>query len=89
MTMSLLDAIERPSILGPDPGERSARPATGAVPAAGGAPTLDDLLTGTWESLTAGRAAACPICEAPLAPRYGAGHAPVAGACTRCGTEIS
>ena len=94
MTMSLLDAIERPSILGPDPGARRDHGDhhgrdDRAVPAVGGGPTLDELLTGTWESLITGRAAACPLCEAPLEPRYGAGHAPVAGSCTRCGTELS
>jgi hypothetical protein len=88
-TLTLLDVFERPSILGPEPGET--RDADhGAVPAVGGAPTLDDLLTGTWEALTSGAAATCLICDGPLQPRYGAaGHAPVSGRCTRCGTELS
>jgi hypothetical protein len=78
-TLSLLDAIERPSILGPDRETRNA----------GGVPTLDDLLSGTWTALTSQRPAACPICDGHLEPRYGAGHAAVAGRCRRCGTELS
>lgn len=87
-TMTLLDVFDRPSILGPEPGEARAVDLP-EVPAVGGTPTLDDLLTGTWEALTAGVAATCLVCEGPLEPRFGSGHAPVAGRCTRCGTELS
>ena len=44
-------------------------------------PTLDDLLTGTWERLTAGVATACPVCEGELAPRWSAGAGIVGGRC--------
>jgi hypothetical protein len=84
MTYSLLDAIERPSILGfaRDAEHRHA-------PSGGGAPPLDEVLTGTWEALLIGRAATCPMCEAPMEPRYSAGHTPVGGRCMSCGTELS
>lgn len=103
-TLSLLDAIERPSILGFDREMDSARERergrarerdgrghvpTPFTPPVGGGPTLDDLLTGTWETLAAGRTAACPMCAGPMEPRYGHGHAPVGGRCGRCATEIS
>lgn len=84
MTYSLLDAIERPSILGFDRDDED-RPA----PSVGGEPTLDEVLTGTWEALLIGRAATCPICDGPMEARYSAGHTPVGGRCTSCGTELS
>jgi len=107
--LSLLDAIERPSILGierdephvgaralPDDaghhrrvGQDDADDREGATPEVGGAPTLDDLLTGVWDALTAERPASCPMCGGHLEARYGSGHAPVAGRCTNCGTELS
>ena len=87
-TMTMLDIFDRPSILGPEPGE--ARDAdVPATPAVGGVPTLDELLTGTWDALVAGAPAACPMCDAPLQPRYAAGHNPVGGRCGRCDTELS
>jgi hypothetical protein len=84
MTYSLLDAIERPSILGFDRDDEDRN-----APSVGGEPTLDEVLTGTWEALLIGRAATCPMCEAPMEPRYAAGHTPVGGRCTSCGTELS
>jgi hypothetical protein len=87
-TLTLLDAIERPSILGPDRDHHDHRH-DDDVPAVGGTPTLDDLLTGTWNALVSGRAATCPLCDGPLEPRHGAGPAAVAGRCTRCATELS
>lgn len=85
-TMTLLDAIERPSILGPD---RDRHDHDHEAPQVGGAPTLDDLLRGIWDALCGGRVAACPLCDAALDPRYGAGPSPVAARCTRCDTELS
>jgi hypothetical protein len=84
MTYSLLDAIERPSILGFDRDDEDRHASS-----VGGEPTLDEVLTGTWEALLIGRAATCPMCEAPMEPRYSAGHTPVGGRCTSCGTELS
>jgi hypothetical protein len=88
MTYSLLDAIERPSILGFDRDDED-RDAPTQTPSVGGEPTLDEVLTGTWEALLIGRAATCVICEAPMEARYSAGHTPVGGRCTSCGTELS
>jgi hypothetical protein len=60
------------------------------VPARGpeGGPTLDHLVVGVWEDLIAHRTVACLACGAAMAPRYGAGHAPVGGRCKGCGTTI-
>jgi len=83
-TLSLLDGIERPSILGFDrDGEDR------GAPSVGGEPTLDEVLVDTWEALLIGRAATCLMCGGSIEPRYSAGHAPVGGRCTSCGTELS
>jgi hypothetical protein len=55
----------------------------------GGGPTLDDVLVGVWEGLSAHRTVACPACGAAMTPRYGAGPAPVGGRCGGCGTTIA
>jgi hypothetical protein len=57
-------------------------------PAPSGGPTLDDLVVGVWEGLAAHRAVACLACGEAMMPRYGAGHAPVGGRCSGCGTTI-
>jgi hypothetical protein len=54
-----------------------------------GGPTLDDLLVGVWEGLTAHRTVACPACGEAMTPRYSAGPAPVGGRCRSCGTTIA
>ena len=68
-------------------GERGASgedPRHDAPPAAEGRGrrTLDELIVGVWEELTAHHAAACPVCAEPMRPRYGSGSAPVGGRCT-------
>jgi hypothetical protein len=50
--------------------------------------TLEDVVSGAWEELSAHRAAACPICDGVLVPRYGSGPSPVGGRCRSCGTEL-
>ena len=55
----------------------------------GGEPTLDDLLAGVWEGLTAHRVAECPVCHGEMGPEYGAHSRPVAGRCRTCGTRLS
>lgn len=52
-------------------------------------PTLDERVVVLWGELRSGRPAACPLCDASLAPRYGAHAAPVGGCCTGCGTTIA
>ena len=81
--MTLLDAPWRPSLLDPDGHGRD------ETPASRGGPTLDELIVDVWEGLTSGRAASCPVCAGPLAPRFGAGHAAVAARCRDCGSELS
>ena len=76
-----------------DGGERDApgeEPRHEAPPAAEGRGrrTLDELIVGVWEDLTAHHAAACPVCGSAMRPRYGSGAAPVGGRCTGCGSSL-
>jgi tRNA(Ile2) C34 agmatinyltransferase TiaS len=56
--------------------------------AKGGGLTIDELLVGVWEGLSAHHTVPCPACGGALAPRYGAGPGPVGGRCRDCGTTI-
>jgi hypothetical protein len=56
---------------------------------AGGGPTLDDVVSGAWEELTAHAVVACPVCDGELAPEYGSHARPIRGRCRRCGTTLS
>jgi hypothetical protein len=101
MASLVADRIERPSTLfdfveGPPATPAPVRPASGGAAHAhdgvGGEPTLDDMVVGVWEGLTAQAAVACPLCEGTLRPLYagGGGSDPVvAGRCDRCGTTLS
>ncbi len=51
--------------------------------------TLEDVVSGAWEELSAHGAAACPICDGVLEPRYGSGPSAVGGRCRSCRTELS
>jgi hypothetical protein len=82
-TLTLRDALERPSILGPADDEHHDE-----LPAGGG-PTLEDVISGAWEGLAATRTAPCPVCSGTLVARYGSGSGPVAGRCNDCGSELS
>ncbi|WP_205699009.1 hypothetical protein [Conexibacter sp. SYSU D00693] len=55
----------------------------------GGGSTLDELLVGAWEDLTAHRTTSCPACGAAMTPRYGAGAEALGGRCTACRTTLS
>ncbi|MCW2951796.1 MAG: hypothetical protein JWQ48_966 [Conexibacter sp.] len=56
----------------------------------GGEPTLDDLVVGAWEGLTAQAAAACPLCDAgTLRPLPAVDGTPFTGCCDRCGTTLT
>jgi hypothetical protein len=56
----------------------------------GGAATLDDLVSGAWEGLTAAASStACPVCAGALEPRWSAGAGVVGGRCRDCGAELS
>jgi hypothetical protein len=55
-----------------------------------GGATLDDVLSGAWEGLTAGvPSTACPVCQGELQPRWSAGAGVVGGRCRDCGSELS
>ena len=51
--------------------------------------TLEDVLSGAWEDLTAHRTATCPICDGAMEPRYGSGPSAVGGRCRDCRTDLS
>jgi hypothetical protein len=56
--------------------------------AVGGEPTLDELIVGVWEGLTAHRVVQCPICHEEMAPEYAAQALPIGGRCGGCGTVL-
>jgi len=77
------------------PAARSAlfgEPAPSAPPmaaAVGGQARLEDVISGVWEDLVVHRAASCLVCGGRMVARYGAaGHAPVGGRCTDCGSVL-
>jgi ribosomal protein S27AE len=55
----------------------------------GGEPTLDEVVSGVWEGLTAHQHAACPRCGGGMVAVYGAHARPSAGRCGDCGTTLS
>ena len=70
-----------------DRGEHGAWPSL--FEAAGGEPTLDEVLSGVWEGLTAHQAVDCPVCRGEMELRYGAHALPIGGACRGCGSQLS
>ncbi|HEX2127038.1 MAG TPA: hypothetical protein VHF45_10825 [Thermoleophilaceae bacterium] len=65
------------------PGHDAPRAAEGR-----GGRTLDEVIVGVWEDLTAHHAVACPVCGGEMRPRYGAGPAPVGGRCASCHSTL-
>ena len=55
----------------------------------GGEPTLDDMVAGVWEGLTAHATVPCPVCSADMRPEYGAHARPIGGRCTGCESRLS
>ena len=52
-------------------------------------PTLDDVIVGAWEDLSAHRTVTCPLCTAgAMRPRYGGGPGAAGGRCEDCGTVL-
>ena len=51
-------------------------------------PTLDGLILGLRDGLRAHKTMPCPVCGGALAPRYGAGSAPVGGRCRDCDSTL-
>ena len=76
----------------PAPGSGGGRPSRTAAERLKASPregrTLEDVLSGAWEDLTAHRTAACPICDGAMEPRYGAGPSAVGGRCRSCRSEL-
>jgi len=66
--------LERPEVLPASPRESR---------------TLEDVISGVWEELSAHRAATCPICDGVVVPRYGSGPSAVGGRCRSCRSELS
>jgi hypothetical protein len=56
---------------------------------AGGEPTLDEVIVGVWEGLTAHQAVQCPVCHAQMRPEYGARALPIGGRCADCGSTLA
>jgi len=55
-----------------------------------GGATLDDVVSGAWEGLTAAASStACPVCQGELEPRWSAGAGVVGGRCRDCGSELT
>jgi hypothetical protein len=50
--------------------------------------TLEDVISGAWEELSAHRTATCPICDGLMEARYGSGPSAVGGRCRDCKTEL-
>ena len=75
-----------PAARGPGPAERGARPA--GAGAARHAVTLDHVISGAWDELSAHRTVTCPVCRGQMAPRYGAGAQPVGGRCRCCRSSL-
>jgi hypothetical protein len=80
------DRVFRPSLL--DPADHTHHEHHHEASATGGGLTLDELLVGVWEGLSAHHTVPCPACGGALAPRYGSGPGPVGGRCRDCGTTI-
>jgi hypothetical protein len=57
--------------------------------AVGGEPTLDEVIVGVWEGLTAHCVVECPVCRDEMAPEYGAHARPIGGRCAGCGSVLS
>jgi len=60
-----------------------------ALPEPEAGPTLDDVVSRTWELLRAEVPAGCPACGSELAPRQSAGAGVVGGRCDGCGTTLA
>lgn len=66
--------------------------ATLAIPAARAhaAPevSLEDIVLGTWATVSAGAVAQCPVCSGAMSPRWSAGAGVVGARCGDCGTTL-
>jgi len=78
---------EAPARPGPERAA-AADPAPAVTAVAADAPTLEDLISGAWEGVSAASAVACPVCAGTMAPRWSAGAGTVGGRCADCGTTL-
>ena len=85
MSTLVLDRVA--NARGPGRGE-AGRPGALLAGTSGG-PTLDDLITGVWEGLSANETVSCPACGGAMAPRCSAGARAVGGRCSDCRAELS
>lgn len=84
---TLVREIERPAFLDRPWVTRPAIEREAGAAEAGqrdGEATLDELLVGAWEGLSAHRPVACPVCAGAMAPRQVA----PGGACGSCGSQL-
>ncbi len=51
--------------------------------------TLDDLITGVWEGLSAQETVRCPACGGAMTPAREPGPRRVAAECADCGSRLS
>jgi hypothetical protein len=54
----------------------------------GAGPTLDDMIAGVWEGLSAHKSVDCLLCGEPMVPEYGAHALPIGGHCADCGSTL-
>ncbi len=83
--------LEHPSSRTGARSDRSGSPSGAAwapSPARGGL-TLDELITGVWEGLSAGQTVRCPACDGPLRPAGESGSRRAGGTCGDCGSHLS
>jgi hypothetical protein len=58
------------------------------VAAVGGGGTLEAVVSGVWEALSAHRAAQCLVCGGQMVPRCDAAGRPRGGRCADCGATL-
>jgi hypothetical protein len=66
----------------------SERPEPVEAPRLGDGPTLDDVVSRTWEVLRAGVPASCVVCGGDLEPAESTGAGFAGARCRSCGTTL-
>jgi hypothetical protein len=87
--VTTLTAPTRSGVAGVTSPRRVARRPRTLFDGAGGGPTLDHVVSGAWEELTAHAVVECPVCDGELEPEYGQHALPIGGRCRGCGTTLS
>jgi hypothetical protein len=81
--MSALLSIDSPE------SARPPEPADHSYPPFEAGPTLDDVVSRTWEVLRAAVPASCLVCGGELEPRPAAGAGLAGGRCDSCGSTLA